>query len=99
MSDDDQKLRVRLVRRDGRRRYDPASKARLVAASLRPDRHSGLNEAAIVAFGARDLHDCCCFEGLGWLPNCSEQEMTMTEISPLRRRMIDDMTVRTHQCR
>ena len=34
MSDEEQKLRVRLVGRDGRRRYDPASKARLVAACL-----------------------------------------------------------------
>ncbi|WP_133308883.1 IS66-like element accessory protein TnpA [Borborobacter arsenicus] len=37
MEDDDQKLRVRLVGRDGRRRYDPASKDRLVAACLEPD--------------------------------------------------------------
>lgn len=36
MSDDDQKLRVRRVGRDGRRRYDPDSKARLVAACLQP---------------------------------------------------------------
>ena len=36
MSDDDQKLRVRLVGRDGRRRYDPVSKERLVAACLAP---------------------------------------------------------------
>jgi transposase len=36
MSDEDQKLRVRLVGRDGRRRYDPRSKERLVAASLQP---------------------------------------------------------------
>lgn len=37
MSDEEQKLRVRLVGRDGRRRYDdPASKARLVAACLEP---------------------------------------------------------------
>ncbi|MFD1984530.1 transposase [Mesorhizobium newzealandense] len=36
MSDDDQKLRVRRVGRDGRRRYDPGSKARLVAACLEP---------------------------------------------------------------
>ena len=36
MSDDDQKLRVRRVGRDGRRRYDPESKARLVAACLEP---------------------------------------------------------------
>lgn len=35
MSDDDQKLRVRRVGRDGRRRYDPESKARLVAACLK----------------------------------------------------------------
>lgn len=34
MADDDQKLRVRLVGRNGRRRYDPASKDRLVAACL-----------------------------------------------------------------
>lgn len=36
MADDDQKLRVRLVGRNGRRRYDPASKDRLVAACLEP---------------------------------------------------------------
>lgn len=36
MSDDDQKLRVRRVGRDGRRRYDPGSKERLVAACLQP---------------------------------------------------------------
>lgn len=36
MSDDEQKLRVRLVGRDGRRRYDPGSKERLVAACLEP---------------------------------------------------------------
>lgn len=36
MEDEDQKLRVRLVGRDGRRRYDPASKDRLVAACLEP---------------------------------------------------------------
>lgn len=36
MSDEEQKLRVRLVGRDGRRRYDPGSKARLVAACLQP---------------------------------------------------------------
>ncbi|MEF0941645.1 IS66-like element accessory protein TnpA [Rhizobium sp. BR 362] len=37
MSDDGgQKLRVRLVGRDGRRRYDPGSKERLVAACLQP---------------------------------------------------------------
>ena len=36
MSDEEQKLRVRLVGRDGRRRYDPGSKARLVAACLEP---------------------------------------------------------------
>lgn len=36
MSDEEQKLRVRLVGRDGRRRYDPESKARLVAACLEP---------------------------------------------------------------
>ena len=36
MSDDDQKLRVRRVGRDGRRRFDPGSKARLVAACLEP---------------------------------------------------------------
>ncbi|MBB1250965.1 IS66-like element accessory protein TnpA [Rhizobium sp. G21] len=36
MSDDDQKLRVRCVGRDGRRRYDPESKARLLAACLEP---------------------------------------------------------------
>lgn len=34
--EDDQKLRVRLVGRDGRRRYDPASRERLVAACLEP---------------------------------------------------------------
>jgi transposase len=36
MSDDEQKLRVRRVGRDGRRRYEPDSKARLVAACLQP---------------------------------------------------------------
>ena len=36
MSDEEQTLRVRLVGRDGRRRYDPASKARLVSACLEP---------------------------------------------------------------
>jgi len=36
MSEDDQKLRVRRVGRDGRRRYDPESKARLAAACLEP---------------------------------------------------------------
>lgn len=36
MEDDDQKLRVRLVGRNGRRRYDPASKDRLVSACLEP---------------------------------------------------------------
>jgi transposase len=36
MSDEEQKLRVRLVGRDGRRRYDPGSKARLVSACLEP---------------------------------------------------------------
>lgn len=34
--EDDQKLRVRLVGRDGRRRYDPCSRDRLVAACLEP---------------------------------------------------------------
>ena len=36
MTDDDQKLRVRLVGRNGRRRYEAASKERLVAACLEP---------------------------------------------------------------
>ena len=36
MEYDDQKLQVRLVGRNGRRRYDPASKDRLVAACLEP---------------------------------------------------------------
>ncbi|MHC2419884.1 transposase [Sinorhizobium meliloti] len=36
MSDEEQKLRMRLVGRDGRRRYDPGSKERLVAACLEP---------------------------------------------------------------
>jgi transposase len=36
MSDEQPKLRVRRVGRDGRRRYDPESKARLVAACLEP---------------------------------------------------------------
>jgi transposase len=36
MADDDQKLRVRLVGRNGRRRYETASKERLVAACLEP---------------------------------------------------------------
>jgi len=36
MEEDDHKLRVRLVGRDGRRRYDLASKDRLVAACLEP---------------------------------------------------------------
>ncbi len=34
--DDTLKLQVRLVGRDGRRRYDPASRDRLVAACLEP---------------------------------------------------------------
>jgi transposase len=36
MEEDEQKLRVRFVGRNGRRRYDPASKDRLVAACLEP---------------------------------------------------------------
>ncbi|WP_183465752.1 IS110 family transposase [Mesorhizobium huakuii] len=36
MEEDDQKLLVRLVGRNGRRRYDPASKDRLVSACLEP---------------------------------------------------------------
>nr|QEG98126.1 hypothetical protein AgrTiT37_00163 [Agrobacterium tumefaciens] len=32
--EDDQKLRVRLIGRNGRRRFDPVSKERLVAACL-----------------------------------------------------------------
>jgi transposase len=36
MEEGDQKLRERRVGRDGRRRYDPASKDRLVAACLEP---------------------------------------------------------------
>ncbi|WP_353642847.1 transposase [Mesorhizobium sp. WSM2239] len=36
MEEDEQKLRVRLVGRNGRRRYDPASKDLLVAACLEP---------------------------------------------------------------
>jgi len=36
VEEDDQKLRVRLVGRDGRRRYDPGSRDRLVAACLEP---------------------------------------------------------------
>lgn len=36
MSDDEQKLQVRLVGRNGRRRFEPASKDRLVAACLEP---------------------------------------------------------------
>ncbi len=36
MIDEEQKLRVLLVGRDGRRRYDPRSKARLIAACLEP---------------------------------------------------------------
>ena len=36
MSDEEQKLRVRLVGRDGRRRYEPGSKERLVAACFQP---------------------------------------------------------------
>jgi transposase len=36
IEDDDQKLVVGRILRDGRRRYDPASKARLVAACLEP---------------------------------------------------------------
>ena len=35
--DDAPKLQVRLVGRDGRRRYDPASRDQLVAACLEPD--------------------------------------------------------------
>lgn len=36
MEEDEQRLQVRLVGRNGRRRYDPASKDRLVAACLQP---------------------------------------------------------------
>src|SRR5437762_8083822 len=36
MEEDEQKLQVRLVGRDGRRRYDAASKERLVSACLEP---------------------------------------------------------------
>jgi transposase len=36
MADEDQKLRVRLVGRNGRRRYEAASKERLVASCLEP---------------------------------------------------------------
>ena len=36
MEEDEQRLRVRLVGSDGRRRYDPASVDRLVAACLEP---------------------------------------------------------------
>ncbi|MGX9147749.1 IS66-like element accessory protein TnpA [Mesorhizobium sp. 128a] len=36
MEDDEQKLLVRRILRNGRRRYDPASKERLVAACLEP---------------------------------------------------------------
>lgn len=36
MADDDQKLQVRLVGRSGRRRYEAASKERLVASCLEP---------------------------------------------------------------
>jgi hypothetical protein len=36
MAADDQKLRVRLVGRNGRRRYEAASKERLVTACLEP---------------------------------------------------------------
>lgn len=36
MDEDEQKLRVRLVGRNGRRRYEPASKGRLVAACFEP---------------------------------------------------------------
>src|SRR3954449_13292258 len=36
MADDDQKLRVRLVGRNGRRRYEAASKERLVSSCLEP---------------------------------------------------------------
>jgi transposase len=36
MDEDAPKLKVRLVGRDGRRRYDPASRDRLVAACLEP---------------------------------------------------------------
>ncbi len=36
MDEDAPKLQVRLVGRDGRRRYDPASRNRLVAACLEP---------------------------------------------------------------
>jgi len=34
---------------------------------------------------ALGLHDCCCFKELDCLPTF-KQEMTMTEISPLRQR-------------
>ncbi|WP_164832458.1 transposase [Sinorhizobium meliloti] len=36
MEEDEQKLQVRLVGRNGRRRFDPASKDRLVSACLEP---------------------------------------------------------------
>jgi transposase len=36
MAENDQKLAVRLIGRNGRRRYEPASKYRLVAACLEP---------------------------------------------------------------
>ncbi|WP_155947678.1 transposase, partial [Rhizobium sp. 2MFCol3.1] len=36
MMDDTPKLQVRLVGRDGRRRYDPASRDQLIAACLEP---------------------------------------------------------------
>jgi transposase len=36
MEEDEQKLRVRLIGRDGRRRYDPASRDRLISACLEP---------------------------------------------------------------
>ncbi len=36
MKEDEQRLRVRLVGSDGRRRYDPTSVDRLVAACLEP---------------------------------------------------------------
>ena len=46
MADDDQKMRVRLVGRNGRRRYEAASKERLITACFEPG-VSHLNAVAV----------------------------------------------------
>ncbi|MER9338757.1 hypothetical protein NKJ06_33350, partial [Mesorhizobium sp. M0293] len=67
MEEDEQKLRVRLVGRNGRRRYDPASKDRLVAACLEPgdpgsarkrgsDSHLMILHGGVVLFSEGNQH-------------------------------------------